>query len=387
MTKHLFIDKKISRSILGIEQLFKTNVQNSKRDMPIKSEQIIPFPNGGVIMSQMQKQIQLAKRPIGTPSMEDFAFIEAPIGTPSDGEVLIRTVYISVDPYLRGRMQDVKSYIPPFQLNEVISSGVIGQVVESKSEQFAKGDLIIGTLGWQEYSIANEREIRKIDPTLAPVTANLSIIGMTGLTAYFGLLDIGQPKEGETVVVSGAAGAVGSTVGQIAKIKGARVVGIAGTEEKCRYLLNELEFDAVINYKKEDVPSALEKACPNGIDIYFDNVGGVISDAVFPLLNKFARIPVCGAISAYNKVDIDMGPRVQTALIKTSALMKGFTLGDYSNRFKEGGTALATWLNEGKLKYEETITEGFDHIIDAFLDLFKGANLGKQLVKVADIEE
>ncbi|MDH5162145.1 NADP-dependent oxidoreductase [Heyndrickxia oleronia] len=337
-------------------------------------------------MSQMQKQIKLASRPVGTPSMEDFAFIEAPIGAPTAGEVLVRTVYISVDPYLRGRMQDVKSYIPPFQLNEVITSGVIGQVVESKSEHFSKGDVIIGNLGWQEYSIANEREIRKIDPTLAPVSAHLSIIGMTGLTAYFGLLDIGQPKEGETVVVSGAAGAVGSAVGQIAKIKGARVVGIAGTEEKCRYLLNELGFDAVINYKKEDVPSALEKACPNGIDIYFDNVGGSISDAVFPLLNKFARIPVCGAISSYNKVEADMGPRVQTALIKTSALMKGFTLGDYSDRFKEGGAALATWLNEGKLKYEETITEGFDHIIDAFLDLFTGANLGKQLVKVADIE-
>lgn len=337
-------------------------------------------------MSQMQKQIKLARRPVGTPSMEDFAFIEAPIAAPSDGEVLVRTVYISVDPYLRGRMQDVKSYIPPFQLNEVITSGVIGQVVESRSEHFSKGDVIIGNLGWQEYSIANEREIRKIDPTLAPVSAHLSIIGMTGLTAYFGLLDIGQPKEGETVVVSGAAGAVGSAVGQIAKIKGARVVGIAGTEEKCRYLLNELGFDAVINYKKEDVPSTLEKACPNGIDVYFDNVGGSISDAVFPLLNKFARIPVCGAISSYNKVEADMGPRVQTALIKTSALMKGFTLGDYSDRFKEGGAALATWLNEGKLKYEETITEGFDHIIDAFLDLFKGANLGKQLVKVADIE-
>ena len=174
----------------------------------------------------MQKQIKLASRPVGTPSMEDFAFIEAPIAAPSDGEVLVRTIYISVDPYLRGRMQDVKSYIPPFQLNEVITSGVIGQVVESRSEHFSKGDVIIGNLGWQEYSIANEREIRKIDPTLAPVSAHLSIIGMTGLTAFFGLLDIGQPKVGETVVVSGAAGAVGSAVGQIAKIKGARVVGL-----------------------------------------------------------------------------------------------------------------------------------------------------------------
>lgn len=324
---------------------------------------------------QMQKQITLKQRPVGMPKMDDFDFIDTPIGTTSAGEVLIRTAYISVDPYLRGRMQDTKSYIAPFELNKVITSGVIGQVVDSKSESFSKGDVVLGNLGWQEYSVVNEKEIKKIDKNLAPVTANLSIIGMTGLTAYFGLLDIAKPKSGETVVVSGAAGAVGSTVGQIAKIKGTRVIGIAGTDEKCQYLLNELGFDEAINYKKEDVPTALAKACPEGIDIYFDNVGGTISDAVFPLLNKFARIPVCGAISSYNDVEVDMGPRVQTALIKTSALMKGFTLGDYSDRIGEGYSALATWLNEGKLKYEETIVEGFDHVIDAFLDLFKGANL------------
>ncbi len=335
---------------------------------------------------QMQKQITLKQRPVGMPKMDDFDFIDTPIGTTSAGEVLIRTAYISVDPYLRGRMQDTKSYIAPFELNKVITSGVIGQVVDSKSESFSKGDVVLGNLGWQEYAVVNEKEIKKIDKNLAPVTANLSIIGMTGLTAYFGLLDIAKPKSGETVVVSGAAGAVGSTVGQIAKIKGTRVIGIAGTDEKCQYLLNELGFDEAINYKKEDVPTALAKACPEGIDIYFDNVGGTISDAVFPLLNKFARIPVCGAISSYNDVEVDMGPRVQTALIKTSALMKGFTLGDYSDRIGEGYSALATWLNEGKLKYEETIVEGFDHVIDAFLDLFKGANLGKQLVKVSDID-
>lgn len=338
-------------------------------------------------MSHMTKQIKLAKRPIGTPTKEDFDFCEAPIGTPADGEVLIRTVYISVDPYLRGRMQDAKSYVAPFKLDEVITSGIIGQVVQSKSDQFSKGDVITGNLGWQEYSVANEKMVRKIDPSVAPVTTNLGIIGMTGLTAYFGLLEIGKPKEGETVVVSGAAGAVGSTVGQIAKMKGTRVVGIAGTEEKCHYLLNELGFDAAVNYKKGDVPSALANACPDGIDIYYDNVGGKISDAVFPLLNKFARIPVCGAISSYNNVEIDMGPRVQGALIKTSALMKGFTVGDYADRFTEAGTELAAWLNEGKLKYKETITEGFDQILDAFLDLFKGANLGKQLVKVADFDK
>lgn len=334
----------------------------------------------------MQKQIILKKRPTGTPSYDDFEMREVPVQSPSKGEILIRTVYISVDPYLRGRMNDAKSYIPPFKLDEAISSGVIGQVEESQSDLFKKGDFVLGSLAWQEYSIAKDNSVRKIDPSLAPVSAYLSVLGMTGLTAYFGLLDIGKPKEGETVVVSGAAGAVGSIVGQIAKIKGARVVGIAGSDDKINYLVNELGFDAAINYKKEEIRAALKEACPNGIDVYFENVGGKISDAIYPRLNNFARIPVCGAISAYNNEVADIGPRVQTYLIKTSSLMQGFTVGNYSSRFGEGAKALAGWLKEGKLKYEETITEGFEHTIDAFLDLFKGANLGKSLVKVSDIQ-
>ncbi|ASN06729.1 NADP-dependent oxidoreductase [Virgibacillus necropolis] len=334
----------------------------------------------------MQKQIKLVKRPVGTPVEEDFEFSQVPIGEPAEGEVLVRTNYISVDPYLRGRMNDVKSYVPPFELNSVISSGVVAQVVESKSPHFKENDIVTGMLGWQEYSVAKESVIRKIDTTLAPASAYLSVLGMTGLTAYFGLLDIGQPKDGETVVVSGAAGAVGSTVGQIAKIKGAHVVGIAGSDEKINYLIDELGFDAAINYKTEDVKTALYKACPNGIDVYYENVGGPIGDAVLPLLNKFARIPVCGAISAYNNEKADIGRRVQGYLIKTSALMKGFTVGDYAPRFKEGTEALAGWVQEGKLQYEETITDGFDHTIDAFLDLFKGANLGKAIVKVSEID-
>lgn len=334
----------------------------------------------------MQKQIILKKRPTGTPSYDDFEMREVPVQSPSKGEILIRTVYISVDPYLRGRMNDAKSYIPPFKLDEAISSGVIGQVEESQSDLFKKGDFVLGSLAWQEYSIAKDISVRKIDPSLAPVSAYLSVLGMTGLTAYFGLLDIGKPKEGETVVVSGAAGAVGSIVGQIAKIKGARVVGIAGSDDKINYLVNELGFDAAINYKKEEIRAALKEACPNGIDVYFENVGGKISDAILPRLNNFARIPVCGAISAYNNEVADIGPRVQTYLIKTSSLMQGFTVGNYSSRFGEGAKALAGWLKEGKLKYEETITEGFEHTIDAFLDLFKGVNLGKSLVKVSDIQ-
>jgi NADPH:quinone reductase len=334
----------------------------------------------------LQKQIKLIKRPKGTPTYEDFEMVEAPIGEPSSGEILVRTVYISVDPYLRGRMSEGKSYIPPFGLNEVISSGAIGQVVESRSEHFSKGDVVLGSLGWQEYSVVKDSAARKIDQNLAPASAYLSVLGMTGLTAYFGLLDIGKPKEGETVVVSGAAGAVGSIVGQIAKIKGARVVGIAGSDDKIKFLVDELGFDAAINYNTQDVAAALQEACPNGIDVYFENVGGKIADAVFPLLNNFARIPVCGAISSYNNAEADVGPRVQTYLIKTSSLMQGFTVGNYSSRFGEGARELAGWLKEGKLKYEETITEGFEHTVDAFLNLFKGANLGKSLVKIAEIE-
>lgn len=338
-------------------------------------------------MSNLQKQILLKNRPSGTPTHENFELVNAPIGEPVKGKVLIRTVYISVDPYLRGRMNDTKSYIPPFELNEVLSSGVVGQVVESQSDLLTKGDIVLGSLGWQEYTIAKENTVRKIDHILAPASAYLSVLGMTGLTAYFGLLDIGKPKVGETVVVSGAAGAVGSIVGQIAKIKGAHVVGIAGSDEKVKFLIDQLGFDAAINYKTQDVASALEKSCPNGIDIYFENVGGKISDAIFPLLNNFARIPVCGAISSYNNEELDNGPRVQGYLIKTSSLMQGFTIGNYASRYGEGANQLASWLKEGKLKYEETITEGFDHTIDAFLDLFKGSNLGKSLVKVAEIEK
>lgn len=330
-----------------------------------------------------QKQIQLAERPKGMPDSSTFKFIETEVPKPDQGQVIVRTLYLSVDPYMRGRMQDTKSYVEPFPLNEVIQGGVVGEVVQSNSDSFERGDVVVGMLGWQEYSAASEKDIRKVDPTIAPVTTALGILGMPGLTAYFGLLHIGQPKEGETVVVSGAAGAVGSIVGQIAKIKGARVVGIAGSDEKISYLKNELGFDETINYKTQNVEEALEKACPNGVDVYFDNVGGEISDAVYSILNKFARVPICGAISSYNKEDEDLGPRVQTKLIKSSALMKGFVVSDYASHFGEGAKQLGQWVQEGKLKYEETIVEGFDSIPDAFLGLFKGENKGKQLVKVA----
>ncbi|MBL6008356.1 NADP-dependent oxidoreductase [Bacillus halotolerans] len=337
-------------------------------------------------MKASQQQIQLARRPQGVPVHEYFRFETIPVPEPKQGEVLVKTLYVSVDPYMRGRMQDTKSYVEPFALNEALSGGVIAEVV-SDGNHLKKGDIVIGNLSWQEFSAVSESALRKIDTSLAPASAYLGILGMTGLTAYFGLLDIGRPKEGETVVVSGAAGAVGSTVGQIAKIKGARVVGIAGSDEKVSYLKQKLQFDEAINYKTaDDIQQALADACPNGVDVYFDNVGGPISDAVMNLLNEFARIPVCGAISSYNAENEadDMGPRVQSKLIKTKALMQGFIVSDYSDRFPEGAKQLAEWLRDGKLHYEETITDGFENIPDAFLGLFKGENKGKQLIKVSD---
>ncbi|WP_374056934.1 NADP-dependent oxidoreductase [Rossellomorea sp. FM04394] len=337
------------------------------------------------MLPEKQQQIQLVARPEGMPVKEDFNFKEIEVPKPSKGQVLVKTLYLSVDPYMRGRMSDAKSYVEPFQLNEALAGGAVGEVVESESGHFQKGDFVVGMLPWQEYSVADEKQVRSIDPNVAPISTHLSILGMTGLTAYFGLLDIGQPKEGETVVVSGAAGAVGSVVGQIAKIKGARVVGIAGSDEKVSYLTDTLGFDAGINYKTTDnIYAALKEACPNGIDVYFENVGGEIGDAALSLLNKHARVPVCGAISSYNKTDRDLGPRVQTRLIKSSALMKGFVVNDYNDRFKEGATELGQWLSQGKLQYEETITEGLENVTDAFLGLFQGKNIGKQLVKIAD---
>ncbi|GIP28924.1 putative NADP-dependent oxidoreductase YfmJ [Paenibacillus sp. J23TS9] len=329
------------------------------------------------------RSIALKTRPVGMPTDQNFEYREAPVHEPKEGQVVVRTSYLSVDPYMRGRMSDAKSYIEPFALNEVISGGIVGEVVESKSDLIKTGDKVIGMLGWQLYNVVDAKLVRKVDDSIAPLSAYLSVLGLTGLTAYFGLLDIGQPKAGETVVVSGAAGSVGMFVGQIAKIKGARAVGIAGTDEKCEYLLKELGFDAAINYKTtKDLGKALEEACPNGVDVYFDNVGGSVSDAVMNLLNDYARIPLCGAISSYNSTDGDMGPRIQSKIIKTRSLMKGFVLGDYASRQQEGLTELGKWLSEGKLKYEETIIDGFDHVIDAFLQLFQGTNLGKMLVKV-----
>jgi len=271
-------------------------------------------------------------------------------------------------------------------LNKAITGGVLAEVNESNSDDFKQGDIVTGTLDWAQYNVADAKSVQKVDPSIAPITTRLGILGLTGLTAYFGLLDIGKPQQGETVVVSGAAGAVGSVVGQIAKLKGAHVVGIAGSQDKIDYLINELGFDEAVNYKDENFKEVFKKAVPNGVDVYFDNVGGEVSDAVIFEINRNARVVLCGAISAYNNPEGDIGPRIQWKFITTSSMMKGFTLGDYAHDFKTGAQDLGKWLQEGKLKYEETIVEGFEKTPEAFLGLFEGSNLGKQLVKVADPE-
>jgi NADPH:quinone reductase len=336
--------------------------------------------------NRTNRKILLASRPEGVPTLDNFEIADAEMPQPQAGEILLRTLYLSVDPYMRGRMSDRKSYIPPFALNEVITGGGVAEVVESRTDAFQPGDIVAGQLDWQLYSVAQgaNASLRKVDPTLAPVTTALGVLGMPGLTAYFGLLDIGQPVAGETVVVSGAAGAVGTLVCQIAKIRNCRVVAIAGSDEKNRYLTDELGVDAALNYKTStDLIAALKEACPDGVDVYFDNVGGEISDNVMPLLNHGARIVICGQISLYNLEGQDVGPRLQPYLLVHSALMRGFIITDYAARSAEGIRQLGQWLAAGKLKFAENIVEGFEHTPQAFLGLFSGDNLGKQLAKVA----
>lgn len=329
------------------------------------------------------RQFVLANRPVGEPSEDNFRLELSPMPCIRKGQILVKVEYISVDPYQRGRMSARKSYVRPYKINEVIWGSSVGVVIQSRSDIIKVGDHVEGQLGWQEYAAVSDTCVLKVDPKLAPLSNYLGILGMTGLTAYFGLLDIGKPKEGETVVVSGAAGAVGNVVGQIAKIIKSRAVGIAGDDVKCRYLLDELGFDAVINYKTaKNMRLELKRACPNGIDVYFDNVGGEISDAVISMINNDARIPICGQINQYNMLEIPRGPRIQGMLLTHTALMKGFLVFKYSERFDEGIRQLAEWLNEGKLKSSETIVEGFLNTPKAFLGLFKGENIGKQIVKV-----
>ena len=332
----------------------------------------------------MTKTILLNNRPKGKPTVSNFEFVsddtELKVG---EGEILLEAAYVSVDPYLRGRMSDAKSYVPPFELNKPVQSGVVAKIVASKNKNFAEGDYVSGLLSWKTQQISTGEGLLKVDGDKAPLSTYLGVLGMTGLTAYLGLNEIGKPKAGETIVVSGAAGAVGSVVGQIAKILGLHVIGIAGTDEKIDMLKSKFGFDAGINYNtSKDINADIKALAPNGVDIYFDNVGGPISDAVLFNINRFARMIICGAISVYNETELPKSVSVQPFLVKNSALMQGFIVSNYAEKFPEAMKHLSGWLAEGKLTYTETIVDGFDNIPTAFIDLFEGKNKGKMIVKI-----
>lgn len=325
----------------------------------------------------------LAARPQGLPKAEDWRFTEEPACEPDEGEILVQVLYLSVDPAMRGWMSDRKSYMPPVQIGEVMRALGVGRVVRSKHPDFAQGDCVSGTLGVQEYARVRADSVFKVDPALAPLPKYLSVLGMTGMTAYFGLLEVGKAQSGDTVAVSAAAGAVGSAVGQIAKIKGCRTVGIAGGPEKCRYLRDELGFDAAIDYREDNLYAKLREYCPNGIDVYFDNVGGEILDAALANLAMRARVVICGAISQYNQEDAMRGPANYLSLLVNRASMEGFLVFDYAARYPQAAREMAGWLREGRLRSHEEIVVGIERFPETLLRLFTGEHLGKLLIQVA----
>ncbi len=334
--------------------------------------------------SETNRKITLKSRPEGYPKLSDFELIEEPIPQPGEGEVLVQSIWLSLDPYMRGRMRDTGSFAPAMQLGEVIIGSAVGRIIESRTPLFSVGELVDGQLGWQEYAVSDGQDLRRIDPNLGPLSTALGILGMTGMTAYFGFLDVCQPTPGDTVVVSAASGAVGQVVGQIAKIMGCYVVGTAGTQEKIDYIVNELGFDAGINYKTENISEAIASACPSGIDVYFDNVGGPVTDAVMENLADFARISICGQISQYNLADPEMGPRNIRMLNVHQARMQGFLVFHFANRYEEGRRRISRWIKEGKMKYKEDVVEGIENAPTAFIGLMRGENFGKLLIKVSE---
>jgi NADPH-dependent curcumin reductase len=331
----------------------------------------------------LNSQILLRSRPVGAPTADNFVLVESPIPPVAEGQVLRRTLYLSLDPYMRGRMSAGPSYAAPAEVGKVMVGGAVSQVVESRDPAFAPGDFVLGYDGWQSYGLSAGQFLRKLDPALGPVSYALGVLGMPGMTAYVALLDIGKPKPGETVVVSAASGAVGSVVGQIAKIKGCRVVGFAGSADKCRYVTEELGFDACINYKTQDLDAALLAACPNGIDVYYDNVAGAILEAVLRHINIGARIPLVGLISQYNAEELPPGPNLGVLLTRR-ALIQGFLVGDHNDRYAAFQADVSGWLREGRLKYREDVVEGLANAPLAFLGLFEGKNFGKLLVRVSE---
>jgi hypothetical protein len=336
-------------------------------------------------MSQSARRVVLVSRPVGEPKPSDFRVEDFAPPTPGEGEVLLRTIWLSLDPYMRGRMSDGPSYAAPVPIDGVMEGGTVCEVIASNNPGFAKGDIVLARAGWQSHALSDGRGLTKIDPKLGPVSTAVGVLGMPGMTAYTGLLDIGKPLAGETVVVAAASGAVGSAVGQIAKIKGARAVGIAGGKDKCDYVKGELGFDDCLDHCDPDLAARLKDACPKGIDVYFENVGGAVFEAVFPLLNAFARIPVCGLIAHYNDTTASApkwaSPLMRAVLTKRLTI-RGFIVSDFAARYGDFLRDMSQWVREGKVKHREFVTEGLDSAPGAFMGLLKGANFGKQLVRV-----
>jgi hypothetical protein len=334
------------------------------------------------------RRIVLAARPQGAPQDSDFAMISEPIPDLGEREIISRTIYLSLDPYMRGRMNEGKSYAAPVEIGETMCGGTVSQVLKSNNPEFAKDDYILTYDGWQEYAISDGKGARKLDPTQAPISTAVGVLGMPGMTAYMGLLEIGQPQSGETVVVAAATGAVGSNVGQVARLKGCRVVGIAGSREKCEFALNELGFDACINYKDAGFRDSLKTACPEGIDVYFENVGGMVFEAIIPLLNFQSRIPVCGLIAHYNDTELPSGPNVLPKLMRMvltqRVTIRGFIVSDFSNKQGAFLRDMSKWIADGKIKFKEDIVEGLDNAVGAFQGLLEGNNFGKLLIQVSE---
>ncbi|MDY0888487.1 NADP-dependent oxidoreductase [Kosakonia sp. CFBP8986] len=338
--------------------------------------------------SHRNRRWVLASRPHGAPTTENFRLEEDEVASPGEGQVLLRTIYLSLDPYMRGRMSDAPSYSPPVKIGEVMCGGTVSRVVKSQHPDFAEGDWVLAGSGWQDYDIASGDDLVKLDSNIPHPSWALGILGMPGFTAYMGLLDIGQPKEGETLVVAAATGPVGATVGQIGKIKGCHVVGVAGGSEKCRHAVEVLGFDECIDHHADDFSERLAKACPQGIDIYYENVGGKVFDAVLPLLNTSARIPLCGLVSGYNATDLPEGPDrvplLMATILKKRIRLQGFIImQDYGHRLHEFQQEMASWLKQDRIHYREQVTEGLEQAPEAFIGLLEGKNFGKVVVKVA----
>ena len=328
------------------------------------------------------RQIRLRRRPVGAPTPADFSIVDAPMPVAREGDVLRRTIYLSLDPYMRGRMNDSRSYAPAVALGDRMVGGTVSEVIESRNPAFAQGDFVAGMDGWQQYASSSGDGLRKLDPRFAPISTAVGVLGMPGMTAFVGLLDIGQARSGETVVVSAASGAVGAVVGQIARLKGCRAVGIAGSKEKCDYVVNELGFHAAVNHRSGDLREALHDACPNGIDVYFENTGGAILEAVLGLINRGARIPLCGLISQYNASPLPPGPNLAPLLINR-ARIQGFIIFDHLDRFGAFLSECSAWVRSGELRHREDIVEGLDAAPEAFIGLLEGRNFGKLLVRVS----